>query len=58
MKPRENGVGETAQIVTASPDWQTYPRTITIDFGDGCWALVVACEKEKLWWEVTDNISM
>ena len=30
------GGGGDCPTVTATPDWQTYPRTVTIDFGDGC----------------------
>ncbi len=30
------GGGGDCPTVTADPDWDTYPRTVTIDFGDGC----------------------
>ena len=50
------GGGGDCPTVTATPDWQTYPRTVTIDFGDGCVGADGRTRKGQIVVEVTDNI--
>ena len=50
------GNGMTCPTVTADPNWQTYPRTVTIDFGDGCEGVDGRTRKGQIVVEVTDNI--
>lgn len=52
----KSGGGGDCPTVSASPDWQTYPRTITIDFGEGCEGPRGRTRKGKIVVEVTDNI--
>ena len=50
------GGGGDCPIVTANPDWQTYPRTVTIDFGDGCEGADGRTRRGQIVVEITDNI--
>ena len=50
------GGGGDCPTVTVDPDWLTYPRTITIDFGDGCTGPDGRTRKGKIIVDVTDNI--
>ena len=52
----KSGGGNGCPTVTADPDWQTYPRTVTIDFGDGCEGPYGRSRKGKIAVEITDNI--
>ena len=50
------GGNNDCPTVTVDPDWQTFPRTITIDFGDGCVGPNGRIRKGKIMVDVTDNI--
>ncbi len=50
------GGGGNCPTVTADPDFQTYPRTVTIDFGDGCEGPNGRIRKGKIVVEVTGEI--
>lgn len=50
------GGGGDCPIVTVDPDWQTYPRTVTIDFGDHCEGPGGRVRKGRIVVDITDNI--
>jgi len=50
------GGGGDCPTVTADPDWQTYPRTVTIDFGDGCEGPHGRIRKGQIVVTLTDNM--
>ncbi|MEO1258149.1 MAG: hypothetical protein AAFZ15_05105 [Bacteroidota bacterium] len=50
------GADNDCPVVWASPDWQTFPRTVTIDFGDECVGPDGRTRQGKIIVEVTDNI--
>lgn len=42
--------------ITADPDWQTFPRIVTIDYGNGCEGPRGRIRKGKIMVAVSDNI--
>ncbi len=50
------GGGGDCPTVTADPDWDTFPRTVTIDFGDSCEGPNGRVRKGQIVVTVTDNL--
>lgn len=50
------GGGGDCPTVTVDPDWQTYPRTVTIDFGDGCVGPNGRTKKGQIIVSISDNL--